>query len=336
MPLRYPPGQRRLFALLTVGYFVVPFALMNAGSAVIPSGLAAVLFATVSMLILLFSVALLGTSISLRQGAGVAVALVALVALIAQQMGIGGHVAPLGALALLGAAALHALVYVLLKRDAGALSPLTLNALPMDLGDLLLCGAGALLEHPDPGAISGDSLLAVLYLGAIASVVGFLAYFQLLRELGPAPLSLVFVLFPLIAQVAGVAFGERAMGAGSLGLLVLVLAASLVALTDRRAPRPRTSGPLKGRSARAVRRRRRGGTRHPRRRGGSRRVGPGRVVGLAVAALGLGPPTAISSRPSGPASKARTTAGPTRTTSHLRTSRISPSSRTRPLPATTT
>jgi putative membrane protein PagO len=257
VPLRYPPGHRRLFALVTVGYFIVPFALMNAGSAVIPSGLAAVLFATVSMLILLFSVPLLGTSISLRQGAGVAVALVALVALIAQQMGIGGHVAPLGALALLGAAALHALVYVLLKRDAGALSPLTLNALPMGLAGLLLCGAGALLEHPDPGAISADSLLAVLYLGAIASVVGFLAYFQLLRELGPVPLSLVFVLFPLIAQVAGVAFGERAMGAGSLGLLVVVLAASLVALTDRRAPRPRTraaapAGPAGPAAARRV------------------------------------------------------------------------------------
>jgi drug/metabolite transporter (DMT)-like permease len=113
----------------------------------------------------------------------------------------------------------------------------TFNALPMGLAGLLLCGAGVLLEHPDPAAVSADSLLAVLYLGAIASVVGFLAYFQLLRELGPVPLSLVFVLFPLLAQVAGRAFGERAMGAGSLGLLVLVLAASLVALTERRAPR---------------------------------------------------------------------------------------------------
>jgi putative membrane protein PagO len=241
VPLRYPPRHRRLFALVTVGYFVVPFALMNGGSALIPSGLAAVIFATVSILILLFSVPLLGTSISLRQGAGVAVALAALVALIAQQMGIGGHVAPLGVLALLGAAALHAFVYVLLKRDAGALSPLTLNALPMGLAGLLLCAAGALVERPDPAAISAESLLAVVYLGAVASVIGFLAYFQLLREMGPVPLALVFVLFPLLAQAAGVAFGERAMGGGALGLLVLVLIASLVALTDRRAPR--TAGP---------------------------------------------------------------------------------------------
>ena len=49
-----------------------------------------------------------------------------------------------------------------------------------------------------------------------------------------------------------------------------------------------------------------------------------------------GPPTAIRSSPSGPASNARTTGGPTLTTSHWRMSRISSSSRTRPEPATTT
>lgn len=51
---------------------------------------------------------------------------------------------------------------------------------------------------------------------------------------------------------------------------------------------------------------------------------------------GFGPPTAISSSPSGPASKARTTSGPTLSTSHRRISRTSSSSRTRPEPATTT
>jgi pimeloyl-ACP methyl ester carboxylesterase len=51
---------------------------------------------------------------------------------------------------------------------------------------------------------------------------------------------------------------------------------------------------------------------------------------------GLGPPTAMMSSPSGPASKARTTSGATRTTSHWRRSRTSSSSSTRPDPATTT
>jgi putative membrane protein PagO len=235
IPLRYPRGRARLFALVTAAYFVVPFALMNLGSAVIPSGLAAVLFATVAIFILLFSVPVLGTAIGPRQAGGVAVALVALAALIARQMGLGGEIHPLGVLALLGAAVLHALVYVLLKRDAGTISPFTLNALPMGLAGLLLCATGVLLEHPDPAAFSAESWLSVAYLGAIASVIGFLAYFQLLRELGPVPLSLVFVLFPLVAQLAAVAGGERAMGATSLGLLGVVLAASLVALTAPRA-----------------------------------------------------------------------------------------------------
>jgi diacylglycerol O-acyltransferase len=51
---------------------------------------------------------------------------------------------------------------------------------------------------------------------------------------------------------------------------------------------------------------------------------------------GLGPPTAIRSRPSGPASKARSTSGATRTTSQRRRSTTSPPKSMRPPPATTT
>jgi putative membrane protein PagO len=235
VPLRYPAGRGRLFALVTLAYFTLPYVLMNAGGRVIPSGLAAVLFATVSIFILALSVPLLGTAIARRQAAGVAVALAALAALIANQTGVGGAAHPLGVLALLGAAGLHALVYVLIKRDGGAISPLTLNALPMGLAGLLLCAAGLVLERPDPAAVTGASLGALIYLGTFASVVGFLAYFHLLRHLGPVPLALVFILFPVIAQAAAVAGGERAMRGGSLVLLGVVLAASAVALTGRAA-----------------------------------------------------------------------------------------------------
>ena len=236
--LRYPKGHGKLLALVTLAYFVAPFALMNAGGEAIPSGLAAVLFSSVSVFILALSVPVLGARISRRQSIGVGLALAALAALIIRQTGLDGDAHPLGVLALLAAAGLHATVYVVVKRDAGAISPLTLNALPMGLAGLLLCTAGIVVEHPDPAAMTGESLGALLYLGVVASVGGFLAYFQLLRTLGPVPLSLVFVFFPVVAQLAAVAGGERPMGAASLALLGLVLAASLLALTAQRAPAP--------------------------------------------------------------------------------------------------
>jgi putative membrane protein PagO len=235
VPLRYPRGHGRLLALVTLAYFTLPYVLMNFGGRAIPSGLAAVLFATVSIFIVALSVPLLGAAITRRQAFGVGVALAALAALIAHQTGVGGDASPFGVLALLGAASLHALVYVLLKRDAGSISPLTLNALPMGLAGLLLCSAGLVIEHPDPAAVTGASLGALIYLGTFASVVGFLAYFHLLRHLGPVPLALVFILFPVVAQAAAVAGGERALRGGSLALLGVVLAASLVAVTGRRA-----------------------------------------------------------------------------------------------------
>jgi putative membrane protein PagO len=242
--LRYPRGHGRLLALVTLAYFGAAYVLMNVGGGAIPSGLAAVLFATVSIFIVALSGPVLGTTITPRQRAGVAVALAALAALIAHQTGVGGDTDPLGALALLAAAGLHAIVYVILKRDAGAISPLTLNALPMGLAGLLLTVAGLLLEHPDPTQFGGASLGALIYLGTFASVAGFLAYFQLLRELGPIPLSLVFVFFPVVAQAVAVAGGERPLRTASLALLGVVLAASAVALSPsastarRRLPRP--------------------------------------------------------------------------------------------------
>jgi putative membrane protein PagO len=144
---------------------------------------------------------------------------------------------------------MHAAVYVVLKRDARAMSPLTINTLPMGVAAVALCGAGALAEQPDLGAITGSSLLALLYLGAFASVAGFLAYFQLRRHLGPVPLALVFVLFPALAQVAAVAGGERPMDAASLALLAAVLTAAIAATTGgARAPlgRPRLRRQLSG------------------------------------------------------------------------------------------
>ncbi len=244
--LRYPPGKARLLALMTLAYFTLPFALMNLGAEAIPSGLAAVLFATVALFILALSVPVLGARVTPRQVGGIAVALAALAALIARQTGLGGDTHPLGVTAFLVAAGLHATVYVLLKRDAGGIGVLTLNTLPMGIAAVLLCGLGALLEHPDPGAITGASLAAVVYLGAFASIAGFLAYSSLLRHLGPVPLSLVFIFFPAVAQLAAIAGGEGAMDGGSLALLGLILAASAGALTGARPrlrPRDGASAP---------------------------------------------------------------------------------------------
>jgi putative membrane protein PagO len=71
----------------------------------------------------------------------VVVGVAALTALIVCETSLAGDADPLGVFALLGAAGLHATVYVLLRRDAGAISPLTLNALPMGHAGLLLCAA---------------------------------------------------------------------------------------------------------------------------------------------------------------------------------------------------
>jgi hypothetical protein len=69
------------------------------------------------------------------------------------------------------------------------------------------------------------------------------------------PLSLVFILFPAVAQVVAMACGERPMGVASLALLALVLGPSLIAFTGRGTPPDRAPARTTPRPALATARR---------------------------------------------------------------------------------
>jgi putative membrane protein PagO len=233
-PLRYPHGRRGLFALVAVAYFTVPFLLLNLGSQAIASGLEAILFSTVAVLIVAFSVPFLGTVVGPRQWAAITAALAGLAALVAHRTGLAGGASLLGAAAVLGAAVLHAFVYAVLKRDAVGMSPATINALPMAAAGIALTAAGLVAERPDPGAVSASSAAALLYLATVASVGGFLAWFSLLQRLSPVALSFVFVFFPVVAQLVGALSGEGGLGAASLAMIAAILAAFGLALAPER------------------------------------------------------------------------------------------------------
>ncbi|MDT4872498.1 hypothetical protein FQZ97_1076840 [compost metagenome] len=84
--------------------------------------------------------------------------------------------------------------------------------------------AGLLMERPDFAAVTPKSWAALVYLGLVASVGGFIVYFFLLKRLSPVVLSFVFIIFPVFAVVIG-AWHEglalsRDLGAYTLLLLV--------------------------------------------------------------------------------------------------------------------
>jgi len=209
-PLRFPRGQGGYFAAMTGGYFFLPYFLINFGGQYVSSGLAALLFSTMPVFVVIFSAFMLRERVHWSQLLGIGLGFYALTMVVTGEGLALAYGQKLGALAILLAAVLHAACYVAAKSHGAGVSPVTFNTLPAGIAGALLFAAGLAFERPDLADISATSLLALVYLGAVASVGGFIAYFHLLKHLSPVTLSFVFLIFPVVSvALAHVVEGTR-------------------------------------------------------------------------------------------------------------------------------
>lgn len=222
-PLLFPQGRQGLFALIVILYFALPYLLINAGEQYVTSGLAALLFSTMPVFTLIFSSIILREQIWGTQVVGIVVGFLSLVMILHEQ-GVGfAYRSLFGAAAILLAAALHAFCYVITKKQGAQIGIVTFNTLPIGIAGLALTAVGALVERPDVSQFSATSVGALVYLGTVASVGGFLAYFHLLKRLSPVVLSFVFLIFPVIAVVLSAWLDRRGTSLAFAGYCALLL-----------------------------------------------------------------------------------------------------------------
>lgn len=202
-PILFPRQSIGFFAFVTLCYFGLPYFLLNYGETLVSSGLTALLFSCMPVFILIFSALFLGERIRLSQLVGIAIGFGSLLMILRGQ-GLGfDHQGFSGVLAILAAALMHALCYVVTKQRGAAISVITYNTLPIGIAGVLLFGLGWLVEQPALGQVSARSWGALIYLGLCASVGGFIVYFFLLKRLSPVVLSFVFIIFPVFAVIIG-------------------------------------------------------------------------------------------------------------------------------------
>ncbi|OOL38011.1 DMT family transporter [Pseudomonas sp. FSL W5-0299] len=201
--LLFPRQSRWFFVFVTLSYFSLPYYLLNYGEMHVSSGLTALLFSCMPVFILLFSAVFLRQKIYPSQVIGIAIGFGSLFMIIRSQGLHLDHAELFGVLAILAAAVMHALCYVITKKQGSAISVITYNTLPIGLAGLMLFVAGLSVEAPVFDDITARSWGALLYLGLVASVGGFIVYFLLLKRLSPIILSFVFIIFPVFAVVIG-------------------------------------------------------------------------------------------------------------------------------------
>ena len=199
----FPRSHLGFFVFVTLGYFSLPYYLLNYGETHVSSGLTALLFSCMPVFILIFSALFLRERIYLSQVVGIGIGFASLYMILRSQGLSLAHDEFSGVLAILAAAVMHALCYVVTKKQGAEISVITYNTLPIGLAGMMLCLVGLGVEQPDFATISTRSWMALTYLGLCASVGGFIVYFFLLKRLSPVILSFVFIIFPVFAVIIG-------------------------------------------------------------------------------------------------------------------------------------
>jgi len=207
----------------------------------LPGGVAATVGAIQPLIVLALSRAVMGTAIRP-------------LAVLAGLGGIGGvaqlvltpaaSLDPIGVLAGLAGAVSMAFGTVLSRHWQPPVPPLTFTAWQLTAGGLLLVPVALLLEPALP-VPTADNLIGFLYLGVIGAALTYIVWFRGLSRLGPATISPLGFLSPLVAVVLGWALlGQDLRPLQIAGMLVILGSVWLSQKAQAApAPLPRATSP---------------------------------------------------------------------------------------------
>lgn len=192
--LTYVAGALQIYGALLAVYWASQF---------IPSGWISVVFGVTPLLTAIFAAVFLGeASLGLIPILAYGLGLAGLHQVFGTALSFGREAA-LGTAAVLLSSLLHSLSAVWVKRiDAG------IPALAVVAGSLLLALPAhlltwLLLDGRWPEALPDHSLLSILYLGIIATTLGFALYFYVLQRLGATRVALITLVSPVLALIVG-------------------------------------------------------------------------------------------------------------------------------------
>ncbi|TGD81657.1 drug/metabolite exporter YedA [Hymenobacter wooponensis] len=243
------PTRQGWFTALIIGTCLLAFGNggVTLGEQYIPSGLTALLVATVPMFL-----AVLGwwSGLASRPAPLVAVGLalgLGGVYLLARTPGVSHVALPghegLGTALVLIAALVWAIGSLYSKKHQPAPSPFVSGGMQMLCGGLVMLVVGLIKGEAagfELAHVTTKSWVAYAYLVTFGSIVAFTAYIWLLRVVEPAIAGTYAFVNPVVAVLLGWAFAGEQLNAGMLGgAALIVVAVALVVLGGRKASTPR-------------------------------------------------------------------------------------------------
>jgi len=185
--------------------FCFQYALLYWAEQTVPSGLAAVIFATMPILTAIIAAYIFKFErLSIINVLGLLIGFAGVAFIYWSEVINAAHAPPLGVAACLVAPIGAAFATVFAKRYAQGISPLATVGPGQLLGGTLLGLIALVAEHGKPIHFTAVSAGALAYLTIFGSSIVFLAYFTLMQTISVTRLSLLTYVTPVIAVVLGV------------------------------------------------------------------------------------------------------------------------------------
>jgi drug/metabolite transporter (DMT)-like permease len=240
---RMPRGKEWLtLTVLAALIFLCDYGLLFWAEQRVPSGIAAVMLATIPAFMALSEIIFLRTQkLTLRLAVALLIGIGGVAVLMSRSLNLGG--APIetkGALALLAASITWSIASAIPKMMPVPESKVVSSAIQMFIGGLMLTavagGAGEFTRF-HPAAVSRGVWWALVYLIVAGSIIGYTAYVWLLHHESPTKVGTYAYVNPVVAVIVGYFLGGEALDARIVLGAAFVLV-SVVVITTSKAKKP--------------------------------------------------------------------------------------------------
>lgn len=240
------PSRRQWFSAFLLAFliFVMDYGLLFWAELRVPSGLAAVMMATIPAFMALSEIIFLRTQrLTLRLGLALLIGIAGVAVLVSRSFNLGGSpIDTAGAIALIVASMSWSVASVLTRKLPLPASKVMSSGAQMLAGGVLLTLAAAALgefRHFQPAAVSGAAWFSLLYLIVAGSIVGFTAYVWLLHRESPTKVGTYAYVNPVVAVLIGYFFGGEPLGLRTvLGTLFVLISVVVITMTPAKKPVP--------------------------------------------------------------------------------------------------
>jgi drug/metabolite transporter (DMT)-like permease len=242
---RSPSGREWMSAfLLALLIFVFDYGLLFWAEQRVPSGVAAVMMATIPVFMALSEIIFLRTQrLTIRLALSLLIGIAGVLVLVSNSLNVGGAaIDRSGAIALIFSAISWSIAAALSRKLPLPSSKVMSSGAQMFAGGLLLTlAAAALGEFHDfhPQAVSREAWLALVYLIVAGSIVAFTAYVWLLHHESPTKVGTYAYVNPVVAVLVGYFLGGETLGPRTiLGTLCVLVSVIVITTTPSKKLQP--------------------------------------------------------------------------------------------------